>query len=33
MALATLVLGLFPEGLFNLTVDAAFNAARTIAGG
>ncbi|MBX3058546.1 MAG: NADH-quinone oxidoreductase subunit N [Anaerolineae bacterium] len=33
MAISTLVLGLFPEGLFNLTAEATLNAARLLAGG
>ncbi len=33
MAISTLVLGLFPEGLFNLTAEATLNAARLMAGG
>ncbi|HRQ38381.1 MAG TPA: NADH-quinone oxidoreductase subunit N [Chloroflexota bacterium] len=33
MAISTLVLGLFPEGLFNLTAEATFSATRLLAGG
>ncbi len=33
MAISTLVLGLFPEGLFNLTAEATLSATRLLAGG